>query len=106
VRREDDAIVIKCNITQSTIRTAHDERCGTEPTHKFIVAVLKEALKRRGMSTVRAKAELISRLMNDDPSGWMQTIGARAEEMMNLTSGNDDDAYGELSHGNKELQRS
>lgn len=74
---------------------------GTDPK-TFDVVVLKEVLKRRGLSTAGTKAELISRLTNDDPSGgWMQTIGARAEEMMNLASGNDDGAHGRPSYGNE-----
>jgi hypothetical protein len=79
---------------------------GTDPK-TFNVVMLKEVLRRRGLSTAGTKAELISRLTNDDPSGgWMQTIGARTEETMNLASGNDDDAHGGPSHGNEELQRS
>ncbi|KYM97832.1 hypothetical protein ALC62_11471 [Cyphomyrmex costatus] len=78
---------------------------GTDPRTLGVV-VLKKILKQRGLSTAGTKAELISRLMSDDPSGgWMQTMGARAEEMMYLMGGNDDGAHGRSFNESEELHR-
>lgn len=78
----------------------------TDPK-SFSAVTLKEALKRRGLSTAGTKAELINRLTNDDPSGgWMQTISTRVEETVNLASGNDDGAHGRSSYENEEMRQS
>ncbi|KAI4480813.1 hypothetical protein M0804_009910 [Polistes exclamans] len=49
----------------------------TRDSSKLTVATLKELLQRRGLSTCGAKAELMARLYDYDPSGeWMPNFSS------------------------------
>lgn len=54
--------------------------------NKLTVAALKELLSARGLSSIGTKAELISRLMEADPSGTIHgwTIDGRMTKMSGI----------------------
>lgn len=77
-----------------------------EPS-SFKQVELKEILKKKGLSTAGAKAELLNRLMADDPSGdWMYSRGNEAVNDEMASNGRRDDEMATTRAGAEGSSRS